>query len=84
LVVVTLQYDELRYAGVVKRGFTPEIGKELLKRLRTLHCSDPFIPTLNLKAIWVKPELFCEIRQSGFDERGQLLNPSFGNLLSRK
>jgi hypothetical protein len=84
LLVVTLQYDELRYVGVVKRGFTKETGQELLKRLRPLTCREPAIPGVNVPAIWVKPEVLCEIHQSGYDDKGELINPSFGGFLAEK
>jgi hypothetical protein len=84
LVVATLQGDRLGYAGVVKRGFTPEDSKELLQRLIPLERPTPYFPNLKLAAIWVKPEVVCEVHQSGFDEDGHLKDPNFAALLDDK
>ena len=81
LVVATLREDKLTYAGVVERGLTPETGKELLARLKKLHREEPLIRNLNLKAIWVKPSVFCEVHQSGMDEQGRLRDPKFKAIL---
>jgi hypothetical protein len=37
-----------------------------------------------MEAIWVKPQVFCEVRQSGFDRDGHLTDPSFKDLLAEQ
>jgi hypothetical protein len=81
LLVGRLDRDKLRYAGVVKRGFTPESSKELVERLKPLERPTPFFPNLSLSAVWVQPEVFCEIQQAGFDDFGYFKDPSFEGLL---
>jgi hypothetical protein len=84
LVLATLEGDKLRYAGVVQRGFSPEESKELLQRLAPLVRTTPFLPNVRISAIWVNPEIFCEVHQSGYDEAGHLKDPSFYALLDIK
>jgi hypothetical protein len=84
LVVATLNNDKLKYAGVVRRGFTPQTNRELLKRLVSLQRPEPFLPGLTLTAIWVKPEVLCEVHQSGYDEQGYLRDPNFKGLLQQE
>jgi hypothetical protein len=84
LVVATLNNDKLKYAGIVRRGFTPEASRELLKQLAPLGRSTPFIPGLEITAIWVKPEVLCEVHQSGYDELGYLKDPNYKGLLQRE
>ena len=81
LVLGALQDDQIRYAGRVKRGFSPETSKDLIARLTPLTVPTPFIPDLQFTAIWVKPALFCEVHQSGYDEQGYLKNPRYHSLL---
>jgi hypothetical protein len=84
LVVATLNNDKLNYAGIVRRGFTPAASTELLERLGPLGRSTPFIPGLEVSAIWVKPEVLCEVHQSGYDEIGHLKDPNYKGLLQRE
>jgi hypothetical protein len=81
LVLAALSGERLSYVGVVKRGFTPEASKELLQRLAPLVRPTPYFPNLSLSAIWVKPDVLCEIHQSGYDDQGHLKDPNFGGVL---
>jgi ATP-dependent DNA ligase len=82
LVIATLVDGKIKFAGVVRRGFDSRNSDELLRRLSPLVQPEPFIRGLNTKAIWVKPEVFCEIRQSGFDRDGRLKDPSFKDVMA--
>jgi hypothetical protein len=84
LVLATVLDGQLRFAGVVRRGFDARNSDELLKRLAPLVQKQPFISGLNVPAVWVKPQVFCEVRQSGFDRDGRLMNPAFKELLTEK
>jgi hypothetical protein len=84
LALATLDSDRMKYAGVVTRGFSPEVGKELWDRLKKLEQPNPVFPNLRLSAIWVRPEVFVEVHQSGWDKEGLLLNPNFSSLLADK
>ena len=82
LVLATLVDGRLKYAGQVRRGVEPRASDELLKRLASLAQPEPFIPGLKMDAIWVRPQVFCEIHQSGFDVDGHLRDPNFKELLT--
>jgi hypothetical protein len=85
LVLATLVGGQLTYAGVVKRGIQPRASDELLARLAPLVQREPFLPGLKMPAIvWVKPKVFCEVRQSGFDADGRLVDPNFKDLLTEQ
>jgi hypothetical protein len=69
--------------GVVRRGLLPEQAVDLRERLGELVQFSPQIPGLSInKAVWVKPELFCTVHYSGTTEAGDLVDPSFRELLS--
>ncbi|HLJ92372.1 MAG TPA: hypothetical protein VKU02_04185 [Gemmataceae bacterium] len=82
LMLATLIDGKIKFAGVVRRGFEGRASDDLLRRLTPLVQNEPFIRGLNTQAIWVKPKVFCEIRQSGFDADGHLKDPNFKDLLS--
>jgi hypothetical protein len=84
LVLARLDNDKLKYAGVVQRGFTPQASEDLFKRLAPLVQPEPLFPNLKVPAIWVKPSVFCEVRQSGYDDQGRFKDPSFAGLLTEK
>jgi ATP-dependent DNA ligase len=81
LILGTLRDDEIRYAGRVKRGFNPENGEELLDKLKPLVVSTSAVPGILVTATWVKPQLFCEVHQSGYDDEGHLKDPRYHGLL---
>jgi hypothetical protein len=62
LAMVDAQRDQLRFAGVVRSGLTPEMRQELMSRLSRLGRKGPLIPGLSVKGtIWVNPGVFCDI-----------------------
>jgi hypothetical protein len=82
LILATLRDGKLKYCGTVNRGLAPQEVKELKERFakpETVRL-DPLIKGVPTKGIWVKPGTYCEVHQSGFDESGQLVDPSFGRL----
>jgi hypothetical protein len=82
LIVATLRNDQLKYAGVVRRGLTPANNKELFPLLTEIRRPDPIIPDLKIAAaIWVDPEVFCEVRYSGLDDFGRLKDAELTGLL---
>jgi hypothetical protein len=84
LVVATLIDGKIKLAGVVRRGFDQRSSDELLKRLVPLVQKEPFVRGVSMEAIWVKPQVFCEVHQSGFDRDGRLKDPSFKDLLTEQ
>jgi hypothetical protein len=82
LIVATLIDGRIKFAGVVRRGLDSRTSDELLKRLAPLVQDEPFVQGLKMQAIWVKPQVLCEVRQSGFDRDGHLMDPNFKDLLA--
>ena len=83
LVLGMLDNERLSYAGTVEKGLSEEQSKDILQKLATAVRPTPLIKGLNLSAIWVKPELFCEVHHSGTDENGKLIKPRFAALLTK-
>jgi len=83
LVLATLEQDRLTYVGTVRKGFTEQQSQEILQQLATAVRPEPLIKGLTLSAIWVKPEVFCEVHHSGADKDGMLVNMNFGGLLKK-
>jgi hypothetical protein len=73
LAMADAQRDQLRFAGVVRVGLTPEMREELMSRLSKLGRKDPLIPGLSVKGtVWVKPGVFCDvIRPEGKAPEGE-------------
>jgi len=84
LVLATLRDGRISYTGVVRKGFNQRASDELVKRLTPLVQDEPLIPGLRLPAIWVKPQVFCEVHQSGLDVDGHLKEPKFRDLLNEQ
>jgi hypothetical protein len=79
LVLATLREGQLSFAGVVRGGVSQR--PELLDRLSKLGRSRPLIDGLKLDAVWVRPEVFCEVHQSGVDAGGQFVDPKLKGLI---
>ena len=71
LLLGTAEGGKIRYAGTARQGF-PDSGG-ILYRLMPLQRREVPVPgAKGLKAIWVKPELLCEVQHSGVDSAGTL------------
>lgn len=81
LVLGTLRDGQLTYAGTVTTGISKEKAAALVKKLQGLGSDSPLFST-DLKAQWVRPTLFCEIHQSGFDDKGMLIAPNYKDLIA--
>lgn len=93
LLVGFYEDDSLKYAGKINGGFTPEIRKELLKKLKPL--ARKTCPFSNLpedsegrwgnglthknmdECTWVKPELVCVTRFTEWTENDHLRHGAF-------
>lgn len=84
LVVGALLSDRVRFAGVVRKGWDEKQSVELLTALKPLIQPKSYIPGLNLNAIWVKPEAFCEIQHQDFDKEQHFIAPQFKAILTGK
>jgi hypothetical protein len=81
LALATVKDGKLTYVGVVRRGFSAPNSEELLRRLTPLVQPEPFLRGLTLQVTWVKPQVYCEVHQSGFDVDGHLKSPRYKDLL---
>ncbi len=79
LVLATLRDGQLAFAGIVRNGLTSK--GNMLDRLAKLSRPRPAIEGLNVNAVWVRPEMFCEVFQSGADAKGELIDPRFKGLI---
>lgn len=75
LVLGTVREGRVSYVGVVYRGVENGSNRDLFSRVATLSRANPPIQDPKVKAIWVNPELFCEVHQSGKDGAGELIDP---------
>jgi hypothetical protein len=79
LVMATLRQGQLTFAGVVRKGLDKK--PELLDRLSKISSSRPLIEGIKLNAVWVRPEMFCEVHQSGTDAKGEMVDPNLKGLI---
>jgi hypothetical protein len=79
LVLASLRQGQLTFAGVVRNGL--DKSPDLLDRLSKLGRTRSPVDGLNLNAVWVRPEVFCEVHQSGANGKGELLDPSLKGLI---
>lgn len=79
LVLATLREGKLSFAGVVRDRVSQKT--ELLDRLSKLGTSRPIIDGPGIDAVWIRPEVFCEVHQSGTDANGRLVEPKMKGLV---
>lgn len=77
LVLAVQQDGELKYAGVVERGWTPEAAGKIPARLARLVQTKPALAEVPVEAVWLKPTTRCLVRQSGQSPTGLLVEPTF-------
>jgi hypothetical protein len=83
LLTATAEGKELRYAGEVPLGEDKAVQKDLLARFASLKSSTALFPDLDVKAVWLRPRLSCEVEAEGLKD--QLLKaPRFLNLVFPK
>ena len=89
---------ELEFIGPVGTGFTSQLQKELLQKLKPLitpKCPFKYVPDYNkpsrfrpdppkAEVTWVKPQLVCEISYRELTKDGAIRHPSFKGLREDK
>ncbi|WP_125721140.1 DNA ligase D [Flavobacterium ustbae] len=92
------QNGELQYAGKVGTGFTDKMQKEMMQEFAPLITKTiPFAsePDINkpsrfrpnpphAKAVWLRPELVCEVSYAEITSEGVFRHPSFEGMRSDK
>jgi hypothetical protein len=81
LVLATLHDGRLTFAGVVRNGLNKR--PELLERLSRLAGEGPPVEGVNLDAVWVRPEVSCEVYHAGADGDGRLIEPSLKAMIEK-
>jgi hypothetical protein len=81
LVVATVDGDELRYAGVVPAGKDAAERKDLLTRFEALKAPAPVFPDLDVRAVWLRPQLSCEVESGKRDGEQLLKDPELKKVL---
>jgi bifunctional non-homologous end joining protein LigD len=80
--------EELHYAGRVGTGFSLQLARDLLTRLTRLKTAQPAFVNLpsaaRRGAIFVRPELVCEVEFTGWTRDGVLRHPAFQGLREDK
>jgi bifunctional non-homologous end joining protein LigD len=88
LILGVFKNEELIYIGNCGSGFDNETQKGLLELFEPLEKKkSPFDKKINLrgrKAVWLKPELVCEVQFSQWTKKGLLRHPVFKGLREDK
>ena len=84
LLLGTLRNGKLTGAGFVRPDLTPEARAELLKRLSAQRRANPAVDGQSAQAIWVNPVIECEVRHSGTDDQGRLVEPALKEVTAEK
>lgn len=98
LLVGVFKDKKLVFTGKIGTGFTDKLQKELMKKFQPLIIPDsPFVhePDVNqpsrfrpnpphAEAIWLKPELICEVSYREMTKDGVMRHPSFRGLREDK
>jgi hypothetical protein len=80
LVVAVARDDQLHYAGVVPVGDDPAVREDLKTRFAALKADAPVFPDLDVRAVWLRPKLNCDVEATPSDEP-QLKDPKFKGLI---
>jgi hypothetical protein len=81
LVLAVEKDGQLQYTGVVQEGLTAEKSEQILSQLSRRVRTESPVPGLNVKAVWVKADVRCEVHQSGTSASGFLIEPKFKELV---
>ena len=98
LLVGVFDKGKLQYTGKIGTGFTRQQQEEMLQRFKPLTrktCPFTVVPDINkpsrfrpdppeAKAVWLKPELLCEVSFREMTDDGVMRHPSFEGLREDK
>ena len=81
LLVAAADRGGLRYVGQVRSGFTGPLRAELGRRLARRRRPRPVVACPR-QAVWVEPELYCQVQLLGWTAHGHLRGASFRGVLA--
>lgn len=82
LIIATQQPQGWILRGKVGTGFDENFIEEIMPVLSKLKVDKPLVPSWKVKdAVWIKPELSCEVSYQEITEKGQLRAPVFKKLI---
>jgi bifunctional non-homologous end joining protein LigD len=80
LLVASAHQGPLRYVGQVSSGLSEQLKRDLGASLARRRRPQPVV-ACRRSALWVKPDLYCQVRFLNGSGRGQLRSPCFVGLL---
>jgi hypothetical protein len=83
LVTAKVSGSDLHYTGVVPLAKDSALKEDLLARFAALKAKTAVFPDLNVRAVWLQPELSCEIESTASDDT-LLKDPEFKGLILPK
>jgi bifunctional non-homologous end joining protein LigD len=81
LLVAALHQGRLRFVADLHSGLTVALRQHLARCLAPRGCSQPVV-ACRRRALWVRPELYCQVRFRGWTAVGRLHDASFAGLLA--
>jgi len=83
LVAATVQ-GVLRYVAELTSGFSQDHRWQLVRLVQTRPRPEPVVPCGRKRAIWVEPEIFCQVRFLEWTPHGCLRGAHFRGLLDQR
>jgi hypothetical protein len=83
LVTAKVSGSDLHYTGVVPLGKDSALKEDLLARFAALKAKTAVFPDLNVRAVWLQPELSCEVESTASGDP-ILKDPQFKGLILPK
>ena len=80
VLVAAMQQGQLRFVAELRSGLNAAWRQQLAGLLASRSCSRPVVPCRR-RALWVRPELYCQVRFLGWTSGGRLRDASFAGLL---
>lgn len=81
LLVAAQQQGQLRFVAELQSGLSATSRQQLAGLLARRCCSEPAVPCRR-RALWVRPELCCQLHFLGWTADGRLRQASFTGLLA--
>jgi ATP-dependent DNA ligase len=80
VLVAAMHQGHLRYVALVKSGLRATLRRQLSAQLAGRACARPAVYCPH-RAVWVRPELYCQVRYLHWTAHGRLFGASFHGLL---